>query len=166
MAPMSNSMSSSGTPHRPHRCRPSATLSTSAASEQVREARRKFQEREKAKDEKYARQQLRRRERADQNRDRAKIRKSTTGSTSTAKSSATSSRYAASQATEDSSQEKFDFGNTGSYDHTAAGQTPARADEVQFQRPKRRKTAKHKTNGVFTAFMLWLRTRLLRLGKH
>lgn len=175
-APMSASMSSSGTPTSPSplsplrnsldisgfRLRSRSEVDTRTHQEQVREARRKFQEKEKAKEEKYARQQLRRRERADQNRDRAKIRKSTTGSTSTAKS-ATSSRYAD---TEESSYEKVDFANSGSYDHAAAGQSPARADEVQFQRPRRRKTAKHKTNGAFTAFMLWLRTRLLRLGKH
>ncbi|KAJ6784924.1 hypothetical protein PWT90_09244 [Aphanocladium album] len=180
MAPISTSMSSSGTPTSPSplsplrnsldisgfRLRSRSEVDTRTHQEQVREARRKFQEKEKAKEEKYARQQLRRRERADQNRDRAKIRKSTIGSTSTAKSSATSSRYTASHTTEDSLQEKFDSANHAADNHAAAGQTPGRADEVQFQRPKRRKTAKHKTNGVFTAFMLWLRTRLLRLGKH
>ncbi len=180
MAPVSTSISSSGTPSSPSplsplrnsldisgfRLRSRSEVDTRTHQEQVREARRKFQEKEKAKEEKYARQQLRRRERADQSRDRAKIRKSTTGSASTAKSSATGSRYATSYDTEDCSQEKPDFGITGAYDHADADQTPARADEVQFQRHQRRKTAKHKTNGVWTAFMLWFRTRLLRLGKH
>ncbi|TQV96232.1 hypothetical protein V2A60_003333 [Cordyceps javanica] len=178
MAPISASMSTSPTPTSSSplsplrnsldisgfRLRSRSEVDTRTHQEQVREARRKFQEKEKAKEEKYARQQLRRRERGDHNRDRAKIRKSTTGSTSTAKSSAISSHYAISQ---DGFHEGSSlFANTGAYDQATAGQTPARADEVQFQRHQRRKTAKHKTNGAWTAFMLWLRTRLLRLGKH
>ncbi|KAM0667973.1 hypothetical protein ACQRIT_002741 [Beauveria bassiana] len=180
MPPMSTSISSSGTPTSSSplsplrssldisgfRLRSRSEVDTRTHQEQVREARRKFQEKEKAKDEKLAQKQLRRRERADQTRDRAKIRKSTTGSTCTAKSSATTGRYAASHVTNEYSHEKSDFANTGAYDDVAAGQTPARADEVQFQRPQRRKGAKHKTNGAWTAFMLWLRTRLLRLGRH
>ncbi|OAA81224.1 hypothetical protein LEL_00769 [Akanthomyces lecanii RCEF 1005] len=176
MAPISASMSSSGTPTSPSplsplrnsldisgfRLRARSEVDTRTHQEQVREARRKFQEKEKAKEEKYARQQLRRRERDAQTRVGAKIRKSTTSSTSTAKSTAASSRHA----TDEYSHEKPDFANTGAYDFATAGQSPARADEVQFQRPQRRKTAKHKTNGVWTAFMLWLRTRLLRMGKH
>lgn len=180
MTPISASMSSSGTPTSPSplsplrnsldisgfRLRARSEVDTRTHQEQVREARRKFQEKEKAKEEKYARQQLRRRDRDAQTRVGAKIRKSTTGSTSTARSTGTSSRHAASHVADEHSHEKPDFANTGAYDFATAGQSPARADEVQFQRPQRRKTAKHKTNGVWTAFMLWLRTRLLRMGKH
>lgn len=176
IAPITTSASSSATPNSPSplsplrnsldisgfRLRSRSEVDTRSHQEQVRDARRKYQEKEKAKDEKYARQQLRRRERHDPNRERAKIRKPTTSSTSTAKSSAASSRYAGSHT--EGSREKLDF-TSSAYDHAPTGQTPARADEVQFQRPKRRKSAKHKTNGVFTAFMLWFRTRLLRLGK-
>ncbi|OAQ98401.1 hypothetical protein LLEC1_04842 [Akanthomyces lecanii] len=160
-APLRNSLDISGFRLRAH-----SEVDTRTHQEQVREARRKFQEKEKAKEEKYARQQLRRRERDAQTRVGAKLRKSTTGSTSTVKSTAPSSRHAPSHAADEHSQEKPDFTNTGAYDFATAGQSPARADEVQFQRPQRRKTAKHKTNGVWTAFMLWLRTRLLKLGKH
>ncbi|EGX95410.1 hypothetical protein CCM_00064 [Cordyceps militaris CM01] len=180
MAPISTSMSSSGTPTSSSplsplrnsldlsgfRLRSRSEVDTRTHQEQVRAARRQFQEKEKAKDEKYARKQLRRRERTDNSRERAKIRKGT-NSTSTAKSSATSIRCSASYVNDDCCQDhEPDFANTGAYDHAAAGQAPARADEVQFQRPPRRKSAKHKTNGAWTTFVLWLRTRLLRLGKH
>ncbi|OAA68812.1 hypothetical protein ISF_03187 [Cordyceps fumosorosea ARSEF 2679] len=142
LSPLRNSLDLSG-----FRLRSRSDVDTRTHQEQVRDARRKFQDREKMKDEKYAQKQLRRRDRAN-SRDRAKIRKNTIGSTSTA------------------SDEKPDFATTGAYHNLSAGKTPVTADEVHFQRPKRRKTAKHKTNGAWTAFMLWFRTRLLRLGRH
>ena len=39
------------------------------------------------------------------------------------------------------------------------------ADRVNFTSTKRNSTTKRKTTGTWTAFVLWLRTRLLRLGR-
>lgn len=143
---------------------PDNEIDTVTRQEHIREARRKFEEKERAKEEKYARQQLRKRERAEAHkceRPHAKIRKnSSKKSTATRGSSTTGS-----QSPLETASEKTEFDATG-YDSVPTGQTPARADEVQFQRPKRRKSAKHKTTGVWTAFVLWFRTRLLKMGRH
>ena len=54
------------------------------------------------------------------------------------------------------------------YDSVAGGTTPSfgpGVDGVRFQTPKRANTAKKKTQSYWTGFILWLRTRLFRLGR-
>ncbi len=58
---------------------------------------------------------------------------------------------------------------SSNYESTAGGTTPSfgpAVEEVRFQPPPpRRSTAKRKTQGYWTGFILWLRTRLFRLGR-
>ncbi|KAI3322765.1 hypothetical protein HD806DRAFT_523071 [Xylariaceae sp. AK1471] len=60
---------------------------------------------------------------------------------------------------------------SSSYDSTGPRSPPAHGAEagnapVQFTSPKRKNTAKKKTQSAWTTFMLWLRTKLLRMGKN
>ncbi|KAG4221210.1 hypothetical protein PC116_g30313, partial [Phytophthora cactorum] len=64
MSPLRSSFDASGFP----RLRAKSDLDTATRAEHLREARRKFELREKAKEEKYAREEIKRRERADNKR--------------------------------------------------------------------------------------------------
>ncbi|EFY86658.1 hypothetical protein MAC_07256 [Metarhizium acridum CQMa 102] len=159
------------------RLRSRSEVDTFTHQEHVREARRKFEAKERAKDEKYAKEQLRKRERAETKeahkleKSHPRLRKGSAGHgsvSSSTMSSGTDLRISSSGkrgAMLEDSREKVEFSSFG-YNSTHGGQTaPSRADEVHFKSPKRTKTAKHKTMGVWTAFMLWLRTRLLKIGR-
>jgi hypothetical protein len=162
------------------RLRSRSELDTATRQEQVRQARRKFEQKEKVKEEKYAREQVRKREKADtkeaQRYERAahaQLRKgSSTAGTSTGRTSSSIdiqpiiSRKSTSNGRFDaSSPEKLSFTSHG-YDRAAQGQLPnARAEDVHFQSTHRPKTAKHKTTSTWTAFVLWFRTRLLKMGR-
>ena len=56
------------------------------------------------------------------------------------------------------------------YENVPAGQQPpafgARVDDVRFEpaRPRRTSSAKRKTQGYWQEFLLWLRTKLLRIS--
>jgi hypothetical protein len=163
------------------RLRSRSEVDTSTHQEQVREARRKFEAKERAKEEKYAREQLRKQERAEskvahkQEKSHSRLRKGSSGHgsvSSSTMSSGTDLRISSSSRKHGPglglgyAQEKVDFSLPDHEIPLAGGQTaPSRADEVQFKSPKRSKTAKRKTMGVWTAFMLWLRTRLLKMGR-
>jgi hypothetical protein len=57
---------------------------------------------------------------------------------------------------------------SSSYNNTQAGQIPNRgAEDVAFSPapPRRSATAKHKTQGAWTSFILWLKIKILRMGK-
>ena len=156
------------------RIRSRSDVDTATRQEHVREARRKFEEKERAKEEKYAREQVRKRERADtreaHRQERGQSRKgslNTIGRASTSdirpqamRRSTGHGRPAAEKAVPEN-----DFTSRG-YDDMTTGQSPGRADEVRFESNKRtRTTAKRKTTGAWTVFMLWFRTRLLKLGR-
>ncbi|KAH6609201.1 hypothetical protein Trco_002547 [Trichoderma cornu-damae] len=125
------------------RIRSRSEMDTATRQEQVREARRKFEAKEKEKEEKYAREQIRKRERADAK--EAQRRKTSFGHTSALSSARNSS----------SVREKTESDplNGGS------------AQGAQPQAPSRSKSAKRRTNSLWTAFILWLRTRLLKLAR-
>ncbi|KAI1259959.1 hypothetical protein F5Y18DRAFT_283588 [Xylariaceae sp. FL1019] len=62
--------------------------------------------------------------------------------------------------------EKFasnNYDNTNPYHTSAPGPEPS-AQGVHFSAPKRKNTAKRKTHSAWTAFVLWFRTKLLRMG--
>ncbi|GAP84280.1 hypothetical protein SAMD00023353_0700840 [Rosellinia necatrix] len=172
-------------------------------------ARRKFEMKERAKDEKYAREQIKRRQRADDKRAReqerqqaaqykeqlaARAREETAeleealqrGKHNRKISLASSSRPSLTMArpslslgrpsisrkntaNQMSEPEKF---SSSSYDDTNPKSPPAHgrdsetAHSVQFAAPKRKSTARKKTQSAWTTFLLWLRTKLLRLRKH
>ncbi|VUC37735.1 unnamed protein product [Clonostachys rosea] len=156
------------------RLRSRSDVDTATRQEQVRAARQKFDEKERAKEEKYAREQSRKRERADtkeaQRIERAQAGHHRKGSNSGRTSCSTDirpvfSRRNTGKSTFDTASEKAtDFVSRG-YREMAPAQSPQpQADNVQFEIP-RRSTAKRKTTGTWTAFVLWFRTRLLKLGR-
>ncbi|KAK1254872.1 hypothetical protein MKX08_008867 [Trichoderma sp. CBMAI-0020] len=134
------------------RLRSRSEMDTVSRQEQVREARRKFEAKEREKEEKYAREQIRKRERADAKeahkteRAQASRRKTSFGHTSTLSSARNSSSVR-----EKNESEPLNGGG--------------RAADEPFQAPSRSKTAKRRTNSLWTAFILWLRTRLLKLAR-
>jgi len=174
MSPLRSSLDMSG-----FRLRSRSEVDTVTRQENVREARRKFEEKERAKEEKYAREQIRKQERAESREAHRFNKNGRKGSFGTSRiscdrvSSSTDIRPSISRKTTGTGvglgvtteNEKVDFG-TRSYDTVPTGQTPgARADDVHFQSTHRTKTTKRKTTSAWTAFVLWLRTRLLKLGR-
>jgi hypothetical protein len=167
------------------RMRSRSDMDTATRQEHVRQARRKFDEKEKAKEEKYAREQVKKRERADTKeaqrieRGHGQVRKGsfgTSGIASCRTSSSTEARPSgprkstsnnhSSTTRLDDSAEKLGFSSRG-YDSVASGQSPqARTDDADFDGSARKtRTAKHKTTSTWTAFVLWFRTRLLKIGR-
>ncbi|KAJ4271474.1 hypothetical protein NW762_000177 [Fusarium torreyae] len=173
MSPLRSSLDMGG-----FRLRSRSEVDTATRQDHVREARRKFEEKEKAKEEKYAREQIRKQERAE-SREAHRFNKSgRKGSFAASRiscdrvSSSTDIRPTISRKNTGNGvglgltteNEKMDFA-TRSYDTVPTGQTPPRADDVHFQSTHRNNTTKRKTTGAWTAFVLWLRTRLLKLGR-
>ncbi|KAK8065215.1 hypothetical protein PG997_011962 [Apiospora hydei] len=194
------------------RLRAKSDLDTATRQDHLREARRKFEAREQAKEEKWAREQIRRREREDnkralevekqakaqrKEREAAKLRleaaemaeaalphnkqhnrkssgnstgrpsmtRMRSGRTNTGGSQQQSQSQPQQQAQD---PEKFAAGNYESMSTCtppAFGQRAGTARTASYETPRRSHTAKRKTHGAWTAFILWLRTRLLRLKK-
>ncbi|KJZ77365.1 hypothetical protein HIM_03089 [Hirsutella minnesotensis 3608] len=156
------------------RLRSRSELDTAAHQEQVREARRKFEAKERAKEEKYARELSRKRERATSkeiqrvDREQARLRRTSHASlSSTAASNGPRRRVVADGLGLGIGEvdEKSAFASRHDDSSTAGQTTQATAEDVKFKSAKRSKTAKHRTMGVWTAFVLWLRTRLIKLGR-
>ncbi|KAK8058072.1 hypothetical protein PG994_008520 [Apiospora phragmitis] len=173
------------------RLRARSDLDTATRQDHLREARRKFEAREQAKEEKHAREQIRRREREDnkraleveklakaqrKEREAAKLRLEAAEMAEAAlphnkqhnRKSSGNSTGALQQGQHD--PEKFAAGNYESMETCsppAFGQRAGTARTPSYEAPRRTHTAKQKTHGAWTAFILWLRTRLLRLkSKH
>lgn len=212
MSPFRASFDTAGFP----RLRAKSDLDTATRAEHLREARRKFELREKAKEEKYAREEIKRRERADNKRaleiekqekhaaalhkemmaaqaraESAEIREAmargkhnrkfsgtSSGRPSLAMSRTSMSRPGTSRKNAPSplaeggeglaEAEKFASSNYDSLDARsppAIGHEAGGAQDVVFKTPKRKNTAKKKTQSTWTMFILWLRTKLLRASK-
>lgn len=180
MSPLRNSLDMAN-----FRIRSRSDVDTATRQEQVRVARRKFEEKERVKEEKYARAEVRKRERADTREARAAhSRKSSFGTPGRKSSSDVANRPAPTRrSTSHSNNEKAQSAGLGITGHdtlstsngayeditgtTEPAQPPERsADEVHFE-PNHRsgKAARRKTQGTWTAFVLWFRTRLLKLGR-
>ncbi|KAH8174466.1 hypothetical protein LIA77_05885 [Sarocladium implicatum] len=146
MSPLRSSLDMGG-----FRLRSRSSLDTASRSEQVRQARRKFEEKEKAKEEKYAREQTKKRERADTKEAQRQLRKgSTSGLASSRTSSSTEIRPTISRRNTEpvgviGEKDNDPFGQ--GYDSVRRGDRPtAKADDVTFTpAPRRSKTAKRKT---------------------
>lgn len=140
--------------------------------EAVREARRQFEERERAKEERVAREQVRAMEK--------RIQKEARRAEGRARKSSASERSRGRG--EIGMSEKMGMGQLGEglepreglfardYD-SAPVQTPP-ATDPGFGQPKQRRkaaetatAAKRKTHSAWTTFMMWLRTRFLRMSK-
>ncbi|GJN70338.1 hypothetical protein VFPFJ_09803 [Purpureocillium lilacinum] len=158
MSPLRSSLDMGG-----FRLRSRSEVDTFTRQEHVREARRKFEAKERAKEEKYAREQSRK-EAHKQERGQPRLRKESHGSQPGAINTAGLHRRRTPKpdvATEEPNEKGVHAGQEAD----GILDSQPRADSVQFKSPKRTKTAKHKTMGVWTSFMLWLRTRLLKLGR-
>lgn len=201
------------------RLRSKSELDAVARAEQIRVARRKFEERERAKEEKYDREMIKKRERRD-NKQATKIEKGSRKVSSSEErpsmlpiSSSTSHRpgvsrkttppglftasasapaatgglsfgkgFWGSNASRDALQNESSMSEKPSasfasrqYESVPAGQTmppafgptpPAGVDDVRFEqfRPRRSSNAKRRTQSYWQGFLLWLRTRILRLS--
>jgi len=125
--------------------------------ETVQEARRKFQERELAKEEKAAREEVRALERRQQ-KEAMRIER---GHRRSSASDRTRTKRSRSDLTS--------LGEKGepfvAREYSSTGQAQAPAGEDASNQPRRSGTAKRKTHGAWTKFMMWLRTRILRMSK-
>lgn len=186
-------------------------LDTATRDENIRVARRKFEEREREKEEKYDREMIRKRERQD-NKEASRIEKGEAPSRplmhrkKTATGLSTVSEPGPKSARPDLSTSLFGFSapartsgvvlGVGKRRHTDSPtmtkgekqvgfasrryesvsllpQTPpsfgVTVDDMPFERPQPRrgsgaKSAKQKTQGYWQGFLLWLRTKLLRMN--
>ncbi|KAI0466615.1 hypothetical protein F4859DRAFT_293241 [Xylaria cf. heliscus] len=191
------------------RLRAKSDLDTATRADHLRAARRKFEIKERAKDEKYAREEIKRRERADNKRaheiekqlaahhkeqqaarareeaaeleealqrgkHNRKVSMASSGrpSLSMVRPSLSLGRPSMSRkntSTQMGESEKF---MSSAYDSTDPRSPPTYGREagashsVRFTSPKRKSKAKKKTQSAWTAFILWLRTKLLRMKKH
>ncbi|KAI1840671.1 hypothetical protein JX266_013133 [Neoarthrinium moseri] len=172
------------------RLRAKSDLDTATRAEHLREARRKVLAKEQAKEERQAQKEIRQRERADNKRAQeaerraAAIRKEREAarrqdeisalaeamppkSKHARKISGTSSgRPSTSHMRHPVESEKPASGNHDTVE-TSSPPFVSQAGggrNVSFQSSRRTNTAKKKTHGAWTAFILWLRTRLLRMG--
>ncbi|KAI2604614.1 hypothetical protein GGR54DRAFT_452490 [Hypoxylon sp. NC1633] len=202
MSPLRSSFDTAGFP----RLRAKSDLDTATRADHLREARRKFELREKAKEEKYAREEIKRRERADNKRaielekqaavahkeqmaararqEAAEIEEDIFRGKHHRKFSATSSSRPSLAISRTSMSrpgtsrkniptplgeaEKFSSSNYDCMDPKsppAFGSEAGGAQNVVFQPSKRRNTAKKKTQSTWNLFILWLRTKLLRVSK-
>ncbi|KAF4978952.1 hypothetical protein FZEAL_4749 [Fusarium zealandicum] len=174
MSPLRSSLDMGG-----FRLRSRSEVDTATRQDHVREARRKFEEKEKAKEEKYAREQTRKQERAESRGAHRLNKHGRNGSFGTSRiscdrvSSTTDIRPTVSRKNTgtglglglSNESEKGNFASQG-YDAVTTENPPrGRTDDVHFESADRSNTAKRKTTGAWTAFVLWLRTRLLKLGR-
>ncbi|ORY57738.1 uncharacterized protein BCR38DRAFT_354042 [Pseudomassariella vexata] len=177
------------------RLRAKSDLDTATRAEHLREARRKFEMKEQAKEEKYAREEIRRREKADNKRvlelekqaaamrkereaekrrqdaaalaeamprDSKHVRKISGGATSSGQPSTARRVHPAMSLSERFTSSNYDSMETRS--PPSFGNEAGSAPNVTFEKVKRTNTAKRKTHGAWTMFILWLRTRLLRMN--
>ncbi|TDZ20608.1 hypothetical protein Cob_v006778 [Colletotrichum orbiculare MAFF 240422] len=154
--------------------------------ERIREERRRWEEKETAKEAKRAREDMRKRERANtkdaerimkeqqrlyqehQNQKSSSRKKSFSNSAHSARNSSSDLiRPSVSRKKTAPDAEKLAMGELGfasrNYENTDEGEAPV-ADEGTFEGPRRSLTAKRKTQSAWTSFVLWFRTRVLRLN--
>ncbi|PVH72715.1 hypothetical protein DL98DRAFT_432672 [Cadophora sp. DSE1049] len=141
------------------RIRSRSEVDTRLQSETIQEARRKFQEKEQAKEEKAAREEIR----ALEKRQQKEARQIERGHRRSSASNDTRSKRSKSDLT---MQEKDVFVGRD-YNSVLQQQTPtfASVGEEQFYQPRRSGTAKLKTHSAWTKFVMWIRTRFIRMGK-
>lgn len=171
------------------RLRSRSEVETGVSRVDIREARRKFEENERIKQEKYEAEQRRKQERR-QEREKSLLRKNTGGSdmsiigrpsfsrkrtppplvsakrTRSGESSANGGAPMSEKMPNQPSATAFMSSNYESTEGGAAPDFGLDVNDVRFESPPRAHTAKRKTQSYWTSFVLWFRTRLLRLGRH
>lgn len=142
------------------RIRSRSDVDTRPRAETVAEARRRFNEKERAKEEKAAQEEIKAKQRRDEKEARQNVRGHRRWSASDAKRARSKSDLTM------QSQEKNGF---VSRDYNSAPpETPPFTTEG-FEPPRRSytkmSTTKKKTHSAWTKLMMWFRTRLIRMGK-
>ncbi|OHE97485.1 hypothetical protein CORC01_07267 [Colletotrichum orchidophilum] len=165
------------------RLRSRSELDSNYHQERIRQERRRWEEKERLKSEKRDKEDMRKRERADikeaqrhereqqqmLKREAKEAARKQSFSHSTRNSSSDIIRPSISRKKTGPDAEKLAMGAQGdvgfasrNYESTDQGQAPV-ADELILEGPRRSQTAKRKTQGAWTSFVLWFRTRILRL---
>lgn len=169
------------------RLRSRSEVETGVSRVDIREARRKFEEDERIKQEKYEAEQRRKQERR-QEREKSLLRKNTGGSdmsiigrpsfsrkrtppplVSAKRTRSGESSAGAAMSEKIPNQPNAAAFMSSNYESTEGGAAPdfgLDVNDVRFESPLRAHTAKRKTQSYWTSFVLWFRTRLLRLGRH
>lgn len=180
MSPLRNSLEGA------FRLRSRSEVETGVSRVDIREARRKFEEDERIKQEKYEAEQRRKQERR-QEREKSMLRKNTAGSdmsiigrpsfsrkrtpplVSAKRTRSGESSAGGAMSEKMPNQPCAAAFMSSNYESTEGGAAPdfgLDVHDVRFQTPPRAHTAKRKTQSYWTSFVLWFRTRLLRLGRH
>lgn len=136
----------------------------------IQEARRKFQEKEQAKEERAAREDIRAREKRDQKEarqiERAHGHRRSSASGDTAKSKRTRSKSDLTLRTDEKSDPMGFVGR----DYASIPQQTLPVAVEELGQPVRSQTkisnTKKKTHSAWTKLMMWLRTRFIRIGKN
>jgi hypothetical protein len=145
---------------RGYRLRSHSNTDPSKRAESIREARRKFQEKELAKEERAHLAEVKALEK--QNLKEARqIEKDQRKASSDGAGRAQRSR---SRSDLVNNQEKVEGFMSRDYNSAPVLDPPA-VNEESYSPPRRSRTAKRKTHSAWTQFMMWLRTRFLRMGK-
>lgn len=185
----STSMSPLRTSLEGFRLRSRSELDSNYHQERIREERRRWQEKERIKDAKKAKEDQRKRERADMKeaqrfereqqllhqeqqtqakREAKEAARKQSFTNSARNSSSEIIRPSISRKKTTPDAEKLAMGELGfvsrNYENTNQGQAPVAAAESILEGPRRSQTAKRKTQGAWTSFVLWFRTRILRLN--
>lgn len=140
------------------RIRSRSEVDTRPRAETIQEARRKFQEKEQAKEEKAAREEIKALEKK-QYKEAKEIDRQHRRSSA---SEATRNKRSRSDLT---SYEKSDGLVGRDYNSASYQSPPIPTDEATFNPPPRSNTTKLKTHSAWTKFVMWLRTRILRISK-
>jgi len=126
----------------------------------IQEERRKFEAREQAKEEKAAREEIRQREKRDQREAKALERSH--------RRSSASERTRAKRSKSDLSRNEKGDGVFATDYNSVSGQNLPYFDASSGVPPPRghkKESPKRKTHSAWTKFMMWLRTRFLRMSK-
>lgn len=139
------------------RIRSRSDLSTISHADAVRQARRQFQEKEAAKDRKHAQDEIRAMEKQTARDEKKHGRKST----------ATSIGGRSKRSRSDLTQNEKTAGLVGTdYNSTSRRPLPFHADSTGSGREHRAaQSAKKKTHNLWTEFVLWMRTKLFKIGR-
>ncbi|TVY44941.1 hypothetical protein LOCC1_G005909 [Lachnellula occidentalis] len=146
------------------RIRSRSEVDTRGRSETIQEARRKFEAREQAKEEKAARDEIRLLEKRNQREARQLERSHRRSSASELGTRAKRSKSDLAK-----NNEKTEGSFAQDYNNVPSQNAPlfAEADGpgIPPQRGQKKESPKHKTHGAWTKFMMWLRTRFLRMKR-
>ncbi|TVY50180.1 hypothetical protein LCER1_G009145 [Lachnellula cervina] len=146
------------------RIRSRSEVDTRGRSETIQEARRKFEAREQAKEEKAAREEIRQLEKRNQ-REARQLERS--HRRSSASELGTRAKRSKSDLTKNNEKTSGLFAQD--YNNVPSQNAPLFAETegpgIPPRRGQKKESPKHKTHSAWTKFMMWLRTRFLRMKR-